>query len=29
VADLENFGRKLFESLYRLDFLTMGLDRQA
>ena len=27
--DLENFGRKLFESLYRLDFLTMGLSRQA
>jgi len=27
VADLENFGRKLFESLWRLDFVTMGLDR--
>jgi SAM-dependent methyltransferase len=29
VADLENFGRKLFESLWRLDFVTMGLDRVA
>ena len=25
VADLENFGRKLFQSLWRLDFLAMGL----
>jgi hypothetical protein len=23
-ADLEGFGRKLFQSLWRLDFLTMG-----
>jgi SAM-dependent methyltransferase len=26
VADLENFGRKLFQSLWRLDFLAMGLN---
>ncbi len=25
VADLENFGRKLFQSLWRLDFVAMGL----
>jgi SAM-dependent methyltransferase len=25
-ADLENFGRKLFQSLWRLDFLAMGLN---
>jgi hypothetical protein len=25
VADLEKFGRKLFQSLWRLDFLAMGL----
>jgi hypothetical protein len=25
LADLENFGRKLFQSLWRLDFLAMGL----
>lgn len=27
VADLERFGHKLFESLWRLDFVTMALDR--
>jgi hypothetical protein len=26
VADLENFGRKLFESLWRLDFVAMALN---
>jgi hypothetical protein len=26
VADLEKFGRKLFQSLWRLDFLAMGLN---
>jgi hypothetical protein len=26
VADVEKFGRKLFQSLWRLDFLAMGLD---
>jgi hypothetical protein len=25
VADLEKFGRKLYQSLWRLDFLAMGL----
>ena len=25
VAELEKFGRKLFQSLWRLDFLAMGL----
>ena len=25
-AELEKFGRKLFQSLWRLDFLAMGLD---
>ena len=25
-ADLEKFGRKLFQSLWRLDFLAMGLN---
>ena len=29
VADLESFGRKLFESLWRLDFVSMGLHRIA
>ncbi|MGB9303194.1 MAG: class I SAM-dependent methyltransferase [Mycobacterium sp.] len=29
VADLESFGRKLFESLWRLDFVSMGLHRVA
>jgi hypothetical protein len=27
VADLQKFGRKLIESLWRLDFVMMGLDR--
>lgn len=26
VADLQNFGRKLFESLWRLDFVAMAID---
>jgi hypothetical protein len=26
VADLENFGRKLFQSLWRFDFLAMALN---
>jgi hypothetical protein len=26
VADLENFGRKLFQALWRLDFLAMALN---
>jgi hypothetical protein len=26
VADLEQFGRKLFQSLWRLDFVAMGLN---
>jgi hypothetical protein len=26
VADLETFGRKLFQSLWRLDFVAMGLN---
>ena len=29
VADLEKFGRKLFQSLWRLDFLAMGLKSEA
>ena len=29
VADLESFGRKLFESLWRLDFLAMALNGGA
>jgi SAM-dependent methyltransferase len=29
VADLEKFGRKLFQSLWRLDFLTMGLNADS
>ena len=28
VADLETFGRKLFQSLWRLDFLAMGLNAE-
>jgi SAM-dependent methyltransferase len=28
-ADLEKFGRKLFQSLWRLDFLAMGLKAEA
>ena len=27
VADFEKFGRQLFSSLWRLDFLAMGLPR--
>ena len=27
IADLEKFGHKLFQSLWRLDFVTMALDR--
>ena len=26
LADLENFGRQLFQSLWRLDFVAMGLN---
>jgi SAM-dependent methyltransferase len=29
VAEVEKFGRKLFQSLWRLDFLAMGLDGKA
>jgi hypothetical protein len=29
VADLETFGRKLFQSLWRLDFLTMVLNANS
>jgi hypothetical protein len=29
VADLESFGRKLFESLWRLDFVAMALNGGA
>ena len=29
VADLEDFGRKLFESLWRLDFVAMGLNANS
>ena len=29
VADLETFGRKLFQSLWRLDFLAMGLNAES
>jgi hypothetical protein len=29
VADLENSGRKLFQSLWRLDFLAMGLNADS
>jgi hypothetical protein len=29
VADLEDFGRRLFQSLWRLDFLVMGLDSDS
>jgi len=29
VADLEKFGRKLFQSLWRLDFLAMGLSADS
>ena len=29
VAEVEKFGRKLFQSLWRLDFLAMGLDAEA
>jgi SAM-dependent methyltransferase len=29
VADLENFGRKLFQSLWRLDFLAMGMNAES
>jgi SAM-dependent methyltransferase len=29
VADLEKFGRKLFQSLWRLDFLAMGLNANS
>ena len=29
VADLQNFGRKLFESLWRLDFVAMALNGGA
>jgi SAM-dependent methyltransferase len=29
VAEVENFGRKLFQSLWRLDFLAMGLKAEA
>jgi hypothetical protein len=28
-ADLENFGRNLFQSLWRLDFLAMGLNANS
>ena len=28
-ADLEKFGRKLFQSLWRLDFLAMGLNANS
>jgi hypothetical protein len=28
-TELEKFGRKLFQSLWRLDFLAMGLDAKA
>jgi hypothetical protein len=28
-AELEKFARKLFESLWRLDFLAMGLDAKS
>ncbi len=29
VAELENFGRKLFQSLWRLDFVAMGLNANS
>jgi hypothetical protein len=29
VADVEKFGRKLFQSLWRLDYLAMGLDASS
>ena len=29
VTEVEKFGRKLFESLWRLDFLAMGLDANS
>jgi hypothetical protein len=29
VSDLENFGRKLFQSLWRLDYVAMGLDANS
>ncbi len=29
VADIEKYGRKLFQALWRLDFLAMGLDAQS
>ena len=28
-AELEKFGRKLFQALWRLDFLAMGLDAKS
>jgi hypothetical protein len=29
VADVETFGRKLFQALWRLDFLAMGLNAES